>query len=102
MPFRTLLCLLFSLSTTPYLMAQGTDSVYTNAERMPYFPGCTVFNHIVYPQAAKDANLEGAVYVRFVVDELGKIQSPELLKDIGGGCGTLCPDGNLLFIVVCG
>ena len=108
MPFRTLLYLLFSLSTAPYLMAQGTDSVYTNAERMPYFPGFTaylvgskerrqcsnqslkayIFNHIVYPQAAKDANLEGAVYVRFVVDELGKIQSPELLKDIGGGCGT--------------
>lgn len=108
MPFKTILFFLFSFSAVPCLFAQGTDSVYTNAERMPYFPGCTAYyvgskerrqcsnqslktyisNHIIYPQAAKDANLEGAVYVRFMVDETGKVQQPELLKDIGGDCGT--------------
>jgi len=108
MPLKVILFLLFSFSAGPCLLAQGTDSVYTNAERMPYFPGCTayyvgskerrqcsnqslkayIFNHIIYPQAAKDANLEGAVYVSFIVDELGNVQHPQLLKDIGGGCGT--------------
>lgn len=112
MPFKPILFLLFSFSAGPCLLAQGADSVYTNAERMPYFPGCTayyvgskerrqcsnqslktyIFNHIVYPQAAKDANLEGAVYVRFIVDELGNVQQPQLLKDIGGGCGTAALD----------
>lgn len=99
-------CLLLGLFFGNSLSAQS-DSIYTNAERMPYFPGCTayrvgsnerrqcsnqtvkayIFNHIVYPQAAKDANIEGAVYVRFIVDEMGYVQSPNLLKDIGGGCG---------------
>ncbi len=89
------------------LFGQASDSVYTNAERMPYFPGCTaykigtddrracsnqsvkafIFNHIIYPQVAKDENIEGAVYVRFIVDEMGYVQQPKLLKDIGGGCG---------------
>ena len=89
------------------LSGQSVDSIFTNAERMPYFPGCTaysvqskerkecsdeavktyIFNHIIYPQAAKDANIEGAVYVRFVVDEMGYVRQPKLLKDIGGGCG---------------
>ncbi len=107
MPHKVILFLLFSFSTATCLLAQGTDSLYTNAERMPYFPGCTayivgskerrqcsnqslkayIFNHIIYPQTAKEENLEGAVYVRFIVDELGKVQQPQLLKDIGGGCG---------------
>ncbi len=106
MPTKAILLLLFSFSAA-LCFAQGADSVYTNAERMPYFPGCTayyvgskerrqcsnqslktyIFNHIIYPQAAKDANLEGAVYVRFIVDELGNVQQPQLLKNIGGGCG---------------
>ena len=112
MPHKVILLLLFSFSTSTCLLAQGTDSLHTNAERMPYFAGCTayyvgskerrqcsnqslkayIFNHIIYPQAAIDANLEGAVYVRFVVDELGNVQQPELLKDIGGGCGTAALD----------
>lgn len=89
------------------MFGQISDSIYTNAERMPYFPGCTaykvgtddrracsnqsvkafIFNHIIYPQAAKDENIEGAVYVRFIVDEMGYVQQPQLLKGIGGGCG---------------
>lgn len=105
---KVILLFLFSFSIVPCLQAQDIDSIYTNAERMPYFPGCTayyvgskerrqcsnqslktyIFNHIIYPQAAKDENLEGAVYVRFIVDEQGKVQQPQLLKDIGGGCGT--------------
>ena len=75
---------------------------------MPYFPGCTaypvqskarkqcsdeavktyIFNHIIYPQEARDANIEGAVYVRFIVDEMGYVRQPTILKDIGGGCGA--------------
>ncbi|MFK7982697.1 MAG: energy transducer TonB [Saprospiraceae bacterium] len=107
MSHKTLLILLISFSFSLPLWAQFPDSIFTNAERMPYFPGCTaysvqskerkecsdeavktyIFNHIIYPQAAKDANIEGAVYVRFIVDEMGYVRQPQLLKDIGGGCG---------------
>lgn len=99
-----ILCCLGNLSG----FGQSPDSIYTNAERMPYFPGCTaykvgtddrracsdqtvkayIFNHIIYPQTAKEENIEGAVYVRFIVDEMGYVQQPQLLKDIGGGCGA--------------
>ncbi|MEM6321690.1 MAG: energy transducer TonB [Bacteroidota bacterium] len=91
---------------------QMLDSVRTDAEQMPYFPGCTAYsigsperrqcsnqsvkayfyNQIIYPQEAKDDNVEGAVYVRFIVDEKGRVQSPQLLKDIGSGCGQAALD----------
>ena len=107
MSHKALFLLLFSCCLCSPLLAQLTDSIFINAERMPYFPGCTaysvqskerricsdkavktyIFNHIIYPQAAKEAYIEGAVYVRFIVDEMGKVRQPKLLKDIGGGCG---------------
>ena len=87
--------------------AQYADSIFTEADQMPYFPGCSafkvgtddkrkcsdqsakalVFNHIIYPKKAKEAGIEGAVFVRFVVNELGQVTNPQILKDIGGGCG---------------
>jgi len=105
---KALFILLIGICFSSPLFAQFPDSIFINAERMPYFPGCTaylvnskerkkcsdeavktyIFNHIIYPQEAKDANIEGAVYVRFIVDEQGYVQQPQLLKDIGGGCGT--------------
>lgn len=104
---KVLLILLIGFCSPLPSSAQFADSIFTNAERMPYFPGCTaysvqskereqcsdeavktyIFNHIIYPQEAKDANIEGAVYVRFIVDEMGYVQQAKLLKDIGGGCG---------------
>jgi len=108
MPQKAILLLFISTLMSWSLLGQVSDSIYTNAERMPYFPGCTaykvgtddrracsnqsvkafIFNHIIYPQTAKEENIEGAVYVRFIVDEMGYVQQPKLLKDIGGGCGA--------------
>lgn len=107
MSHKALIFLIASFCFSSSLLAQYTDSIFTDAERMPFFPGCTaysvqskerkkcsdeavktyIFNHIIYPQAAKDANVEGAVYVRFIVDEMGYVRQPQLLKDIGSGCG---------------
>jgi len=107
MPPKAILSYLLCIILPSTLSGQATDSIYTNAEQMPYFAGCTaykvgsddrkacsdqtvkayIFNHIVYPQTAKDENIEGAVYVRFMVDEMGYVRQPQLLKDIGGGCG---------------
>jgi protein TonB len=46
-------------------------------------------------------NITGKVYVKFMVDKEGKIEHPELLKGIGGGCDEeavrilqLMPDWN--------
>ena len=43
--------------------------------------------HIKYPSIARETGIEGTVVIRFVVDEKGNIASPEIVKEIGGGCG---------------
>lgn len=40
----------------------------------------------VYPELAKEMGLEGTVYVSFIIDEKGQIESSKILKGVGGGC----------------
>ncbi|MCB9032431.1 MAG: energy transducer TonB [Chitinophagales bacterium] len=43
--------------------------------------------HLEYPMLAKENELEGKVYVRFMIDEEGNIINPKVVKDaVGGGC----------------
>jgi TonB family protein len=89
-----------------HLNAQ-TD-VLVDVDQMPYFTGCMdtssspeekracsnknlirfISNQLVYPGTAKDQGIEGTVYVSFIVDELGNVGSPNVIRDIGGGCGA--------------
>jgi len=63
-----------------------------NATVMPEFKGGDVgmfqylADNIRYPQRAKEAGIEGKVYVSFVVDENGQVVDVEILRGIGGGC----------------
>ena len=62
------------------------------ADRMPSFPGGTMAmrnflnSQIAYPQAARDAKIEGKVYVQFVVAEDGELQDFNVLRGLGYGC----------------
>ena len=62
-------------------------------ERMPEFPGGEdalyefLAKNIKYPQAAKDSNIQGRVFVTFVVEKDGTLTNPRVVRDIGGGCG---------------
>jgi len=87
--------------------AQTKKTIRTEAELMPYFPGCEEFddgseqkrqcsNHalvgylsqsIQYPEDAIAQGIEGTVYVSFVVGEYGEITNVSMIRDIGGGCG---------------
>jgi len=90
------------------LLAQfSTDTIFTQVEIMPCFPGCEahpvhsqarrqcsdrelvqfISRHLVYPEEAQANNTEGAVYVSFIVNEIGEVQNPTLLTDIGDDCG---------------
>lgn len=66
--------------------------VYSVVETMPEYPGGTealfsyLGNHINYPEAAKNSEIEGVVHVRFVIDHKGQITNSEVVKGIGGGC----------------
>ncbi len=43
-------------------------------------------NNIRYPKEAKEANVEGRVFVEFVVEKDGAISDVKVLKGIGHGC----------------
>ena len=42
--------------------------------------------NIKYPEQAKKENIQGKVYMRFVVERDGSIVDAEILRGIGGGC----------------
>lgn len=45
-----------------------------------------ISKHIKYPRAAQQANINGTVYVQFVIDLDGSISNAQVVKGIGYGC----------------
>ena len=79
-----------------YGHAQGLSSslqVQTEGKQDPQFPGGEsglfrfLGKHLRYPSAAIENNIEGTVYLDFIVDSTGTIRNIKITKDIGGGCG---------------
>ena len=69
-----------------------TSPVYTIVEEMPSFVGGEkernrfLAENIIYPLTAKNAQIQGNVYVQFIIDEKGYVTDVKVLKGIGGGC----------------
>ena len=67
------------------------DSVFTVVPTQPKFPGGLkamykfIQDNIRYPAAARRANVEGKVFLTFVVNSDGSIQNIQVLKGIGFG-----------------
>jgi len=68
------------------------EQIFTIVEEMPSFPGGEAAlmkylgNNIKYPAIAKDAGIQGTVFVTFVIDENGNVKDVRVLRSIGGGC----------------
>ena len=68
------------------------EEIFTIVEKMPEFPGgiSALFEYLgknlKYPAMAKDAKIQGKVYVTFVVDKDGSVANVRVLRGIGGGC----------------
>ncbi len=68
------------------------DQIFTVVEELPEFPGGTsammdfLQTNLRYPEAAKDAGIQGTVFVSFVVEPDGSISNIQVLRGIGGGC----------------
>lgn len=66
--------------------------VFTIVENMPTFPGGEkemlkyISKNTKYPQLAKENNIQGTVYVQFIVEQDGSITNSKILRGIGGGC----------------
>ncbi|CAN5573388.1 energy transducer TonB [soil metagenome] len=78
--------------------------IFTIVERMPAFRGCEkepnedkrfactgakiaeyFSKSIVYPRMAIDNNIEGIVYVTFVIDATGNVKDVKVLRGVGSG-----------------
>lgn len=68
------------------------DPPVTVAPVMPEFPGGEealykyLGSNIKYPETAKQINLQGTVYVTFVIEKGGNVTNSGILRGIGGGC----------------
>ncbi|MBK7108329.1 MAG: energy transducer TonB [Bacteroidetes bacterium] len=71
---------------------ESNDKIYEVVEHAPEFPGGLsalyqwLSRNIIYPEFARDAQIEGIVYVSFVVNENGIISDAKIARGIGGGC----------------
>jgi protein TonB len=86
--------------------APEVEEIFKVVEQMPRFPGCEdiadeaekkqcaqkkllefIYENIKYPAIARENGVEGMVVVSFVVEGNGSISAPEVVRDIGAGCG---------------
>lgn len=46
-----------------------------------------IYNNIRYPSEARQKNIQGVVEIQFVINKKGAVDSFEIVKNVGGGCG---------------
>lgn len=69
--------------TTNNAIGDDANKVFTIVQQKPQFPGDVnkwLADHIEYPEQAKEANIQGTVYVSFVVEKDGSISSVTVLR----------------------
>lgn len=68
------------------------EEIFVVVETMPSFPGGMnklmeyLQNNLRYPQLAKELNIQGRVFLTFVIEKDGSVTDIKLLRGIGGGC----------------
>lgn len=74
-------------------VVEKDEEIFVFVEEQPSFPGGDeelykfLAENIQYPALARENNVEGKVFVQFVVEKNGSITQVKLVKDIGSGCG---------------
>lgn len=75
-------------------VVEEEEEIFLAVEEDPEFPGGLdalskyLGENIKYPALAKENNIEGRVFVSFVVEKDGRVANVKILRDIGGGCGA--------------
>ena len=68
------------------------EPIFFVVESPPCFPGGPqalykyLSEHLSYPVMAREANIQGTVYLSFIVGKTGEITDVKVLRGIGGGC----------------
>jgi TonB family protein len=69
-----------------------SDTLFTMVEVMPEYPGGVeammtfIVQNLKYPEQAKINQIEGRVFINFVVEADGSVSGVNVLRGIGGGC----------------
>ena len=81
----------FANSTNPL---PGDEDYLAFADEMPAPVGGmpAIIKLISYPAVAKNANIEGKVFVLAYINEKGAVDDVKVLKGIGGGCDEAAID----------
>lgn len=72
--------------------ASDTKEVFNLVEIQPEFPGGEkalieyLGTNIVYPRDARESNIQGTVYIVFVLEIDGSVSNVKCIRGIGGGC----------------
>lgn len=72
---------------------QQVDQVFTIVDESAEYPGGSkemfayIAKNMSYPTSAIENEIEGKVFIRFVIDKSGNIVNPEIARGIGG-----CPE----------
>jgi|GEM_PF-3589322 len=82
----------FFISCEAPLTPNGQDEIYTIVDQSASLPGgieslySYVSKNMKYPNQAKNTGVEGRVFVEFVVNSSGEMESIKVIKGIGAGC----------------
>lgn len=72
----------------PEPVEKEDSSIYVNVQKMPEYPGGIqalrrdLAKNIKYPPLAKESDIQGTVYVRFVVEKNGSVGTIQLLRGV--------------------
>jgi len=106
--FLTSFLLFFTAFAFGQAESVDTSKVYPVAEYMPMVSNCAawdttlqvqrqcsqdvllkfIYSNVNYPDSARMKGIEGTVVISFVVHPDSLISDPEIVRDIGGGCGA--------------
>ncbi|MGD1842882.1 MAG: energy transducer TonB [Thermonemataceae bacterium] len=86
----TLVILLLLAFTS--LQAQTKPPIFSHAEKVAEFPGGAqaletyLAENINYLERAKTYNIQGMVFLSFIVNKDGSVEQVKVVRGIGGGC----------------
>ena len=87
--------MMFGLGMGNSVYAQHPDvGQYKVVDKNPEYPGGLeamyqfIAANLQYPELAKENNIQGRVYISFVVEKDGTLSDYKIVHDIGGGCAA--------------
>src|SRR5690606_4731812 len=88
---RNILLIIFALAFTQHTLAFEMPldtNIYDMPEQMPEFPGGAdamehfIYENLKYPDDARTKNIQGKVYIQFVVEKDGSISNIKIRRGV--------------------